>query len=532
MTTYSLRPDVAVEPAIDGWYAWSYLLAPHCAAMLRRNHYRPMLEGYLAEPEKHAAALRDPRMQGGSFVYGEGDRYDVIASWWAKAGQENPLDRLAEAIMELETEVLPRQNGRGLAETYQELPHALRGLVELYYERDNVTADYRFLEALVHGSDYAHAVPQHVRFSFIRRDDRDFALTTPLLAFDHDQLVVDVDLGSPALDRMFAGHLAADALDALAQELGIHDEDRALFDSYFAADPLEGRPVHPAASGTRVQYAGHACVVVEHDSACVLVDPVMSYSGYEHTAGERVTFDSLPDQIDCVAISHNHQDHMLLETLLRIRHKVREVVVAESTNGSLVDPNLPLILKRLGFTVTGLREMESTDVGSMTLTSLPFIGEHGDLRIHTKSCFHLDVGGRGMAFAADATNINPGMYERVTAMLGTIDTLFIGMECVGAPVSWMYGAFFTHRLQRKLDQSRRLKGSNYEQALDIVRAMGPSEVFVYALGQEPWLGAVMCIEYDESHPAMTESSKLIEQLTSEGLRSKRLYLYEEIRAEL
>ncbi|GAB3285495.1 MBL fold metallo-hydrolase [Kineosporia babensis] len=530
MTTYSLRPDVIVEPGIDGWYAWSYLMAPHSAAMLRRNHYRSIVEGYLASPETHATALRNPRMQGGPFVNGLGSRYEVIAKWWADAGGAGPLDRMAESVTELETNILPRFTGGSLVEAYKQLPANLRGLVELFYARDNHTADYRFIEPLVYASEFGDAIRQHVRFSFVEQDARDFALTTPLLEFDDTQLVVDTDLSSPLLDTMFAGRLSEEELNALAVGFGLTAEHQKRWRSYFTPDQGEVR-ARPASATTRVQYAGHACVLVEHQGTTILVDPVLSYSGYDEVDDERVTFEKLPATIDCLLISHNHQDHMLLETLLRIRHKVKEVVVSESSNGSTIDPNLPLILERLGFRVRGLRDLQSHQVGSMRVTALPFVGEHGDLRIQTKSCFHLQAGDRSMAFAADATNINPGMYDRIARIIGRIDTVFIGMECVGAPVSWLYGPFFPTRLERAFDQSRRLRGSNFDQAREIVEAVGADEVFVYAMGQEPWLGAVMCVEYDESHPAMVESDKLVAYAQQRGIRSKRLFRYEEILGE-
>lgn len=525
MTTYSLRPNVAVEPGVQGWYAWSHLVAPHTSALLRKNHYRPIVESYLKTPEAHAKALNNPRMQGGPFIRGGDERYGVIARWWDSASQQSPLDTLAEALDTLEQEVLPQFHGEALTEAYQRVPEPLQGLVELFYERDNVTAAYRLIEPLVY-AEFGDSIVEHVRFFTIDDDHRDFALATPLLAFDDGQLSLPMPLASPELDRMFVGGLNAAELDQLEQSLGVPATQHQLFRSYFVEDSAD--TPRPASSGTRVRYAGHACVLVEHHGTSLLIDPVLSYSGYGHEHDERLTFESLPDVIDAVVISHNHQDHMLLETLLRIRHKVREVIVPESTNGTVLDPSLPLILERLGFVVTGLREFQERRLGSMTVTSLPFVGEHGDLRIQSKSCFHVRADARSLVFAADATNINPKMYDRVSRLIGDIDILFIGMECVGAPVSWLYGPLFRNPLPRLLDQNRRLRGSDFEQARRIVDAMGAREVYVYAMGQEPWLGAVMCIEYDEEHPAMVESGKLVDHLRANGIRGKRLFRFEEI----
>ena len=44
-----------------------------------------------------------------------------------------------------------------------------------------------------------------------------------------------------------------------------------------------------------------------------LFDPVLSYT-YE-SGISRYTYDDLPDRIDYVLVTHNHQDHILFETL-------------------------------------------------------------------------------------------------------------------------------------------------------------------------------------------------------------------------
>ncbi|WP_259371219.1 hypothetical protein [Streptomyces sp. SCUT-3] len=114
----------------------------------------------------------------------------------------------------------------------------------------------------------------------------------------------------------------------------------------------------------------------------------------------------------------------------------------------------------------------------------------------------------------------------MTAALGRVHTVFIGMESVGAPVSWLYGPLFPEKLERRTDAGRRLRGSNFEQAAAIVDALGADSVYVYAMGQEPWLGAVMCVEYDETHPAMIDSDRLVAYVRERGGTAKRLFLHE------
>ena len=53
-------------------------------------------------------------------------------------------------------------------------------------------------------------------------------------------------------------------------------------------------------------------------------------------------------------------------------------------------------------------------------------------------------------------------------------------------------------------------------------------VYVYAMGQEPWLKYLTSIQYtDESHP-IVESNKLVASCQSKGIESERLYCQKEI----
>src|SRR6478609_1532164 len=84
----------------------------------------------------------------------------------------------------------------------------------------------------------------------------------------------------------------------------------------------------------------------------------------------------LPEQIDYVLITHNHQDHVLFETLLQIRHKVKNILVPRSGVGNLQDPSLKLLLERCGFkNVIEIAEMEEIHCNGVQITGLPCLGE-------------------------------------------------------------------------------------------------------------------------------------------------------------
>ena len=182
----------------------------------------------------------------------------------------------------------------------------------------------------------------------------------------------------------------------------------------------------------------------------ILFDPVLSYT-YESSIS-RYTYDDLPEKIDYVVITHNHQDHVLLETLLQIRHKVGCVVVPRSGGGSLADPSLKLMLENIGFrNVVELNEMETLDMDCGSITGLTFMGEHADLDVRSKLAYMVEIRGHKLLFAADSCNIEPTLYRHLHRLIGDVRTLFIGMECDGAPLSWLYGPLLTRRMERIQD---------------------------------------------------------------------------------
>ncbi len=81
-----------------------------------------------------------------------------------------------------------------------------------------------------------------------------------------------------------------------------------------------------------MRYFGHACILVETKISAILIDPLISYYGYLSSVSHFSDVD-LPDTIDYVLITHNHQDHILFETLLPLRHKIRNVVVPRTRSG-------------------------------------------------------------------------------------------------------------------------------------------------------------------------------------------------------
>jgi hypothetical protein len=129
---------------------------------------------------------------------------------------------------------------------------------------------------------------------------------------------------------------------------------------------------------------------------------------------------------------------------------------------------------------------------------------------------------------ADSRVMEPALYKHVHRQMGDVDVIFLGMECDGAPLSWLYGPLMPKKLPRDQDSSRRLAGSDCSKGNALVEIFKPAEMYVYAMGQEPWLEFISSIKYtDESNPII-QSNALIEMCREKGIVAERLFGEKEI----
>jgi L-ascorbate metabolism protein UlaG (beta-lactamase superfamily) len=315
-------------------------------------------------------------------------------------------------------------------------------------------------------------------------------------------------------------------LAEVAEMLAVSKEQVELFSTFFTEEPPQFNPSY-SGDDVRIRYFGHACVLFETKETSVLVDPVVSYDIPSDVP--RYAYADLPETIDYVVITHNHQDHCMFETLLQLRHKLKHILVPKNNGGWLADPSMKFVLQHLGF--NNIREIDETEVVHIPggrITGLPFFGEHADLHIRTKLAYAIELHGRTSLLVADSENLEPKLYDHIRACIGDVDILFIGMECDGAPLSWLYGPLLTKPLPRKVDQSRRSNGSDFPKAISIVDKLRPQQVYVYAMGQEPWLTYLTSIQYTPESRPIVESDRLVEECRQRGLVSERLLGCKEI----
>jgi L-ascorbate metabolism protein UlaG (beta-lactamase superfamily) len=520
-----LRPNIMAEPLVDDWYAWTHLIPPATAARnLTQRHLR-IMESYLECPEAHEAAVKDPKMVGGPYMDFKRNREDDVKALRDRMMQQRKdLIELSQSIDKLDEMLRSKAKGFSLEGLYAEVPSCLQGFVEIVYDLNNQPS-FRLIEPLLYRSRHYDDSTQHVMLSKIGSDDRPFVMSTPRLD-KGNAIRLQIPFASECYDELFRMKRQPAPFELIRTQLELNDEDAALFRTF-----LKPEPPPPYASydglGARWRYFGHACILLESGGTSLLLDPVLSYT-YDSKIS-RYTYDDLPEVIDFVLITHNHQDHILFETLLQLRHRIRTIVVPRNGGGALQDPSLRLLLKQCGFgNVIELAEMEEIDLGHGTITAVPFLGEHADLNVLTKTAYLVRLGRHTLLFLADSCNVAPKLYEHVQRELGDVDAIFIGMECEGAPLSWLYGPLLTQRLDRAKDYSRRLAGSNYDRTIAIVEQFNCKEVYVYAMGQEPWLNHVMGLKYTETSNPIIQSNRLIQTCRSRGITAERLFGEKEI----
>ena len=516
-----LKPNVVLEPLVDKWYAWSHLISPATAAMNIVGRHHSITESYLAAPSIHAEAVLNPKMRGGPFMDFGGARIDEVTALHEESlHKQEKIVQFARAVKELDKMLLTEAKGYGLESLYPKVPEILKGYVELFYDRNN-NPGFRFFESLLYKSDFYNRGSQSISMWLTNNDERPFCLSTPRLN-EPDVLNLPVTFDDLCIDELAKMKRTPQTLDYIKALTGISPSQEALFETFFTDTPP---PPYSRYTGDkiRMRYFGHACILVETKDISILVDPLISYYGY-HSAVEHFSDVDLPDTIDYVLITHNHQDHILFETLLPLRHKIKNLIVPRTTSGKLEDPDLKLMFENVGFkNIIPMDEMETISFSDAVLTGLPFIGEHSDLNILTKMCYLVQIGEFRLLFLADSRIVEAALYDHIHRQIGDVDVMFLGMECDGAPLTWLYGPLLTKKLARDMDGSRRLAGSDCDKGMALVDIFNPKETYVYAMGQEPWCEFISSIKYtDESNP-IVQSDKLVRICRERGMVAERLF---------
>lgn len=524
---YCLADTTVIEPLVNQWPAWAQLLSPLPAGLHAANYQTSALRSYLEDPEAHVKASRDPEMIGGPFVDIPVERAGEVRELLARTEERQRRQiELAKVFTEFHNSLVDEATGQSLEPFYRTVPDMLGGYVELvydYYNRPTV----RCFESLLYESEYYDKSLQSLRLWRLAADgSRAFFMSTPHL-LGEGELELALPFDHPRTEKLYRLDTEPQPLAVIRDIFGLSPEDDERLLPLLTESPA---PPPAAWDGetVRVRYVGHACVLIEWRGTTILTDP---YIGVRPAEGgmERISYRDLPEHIDYALVTHNHQDHFALETLLRLRHRIRHLVVPRSFGMLHGDMSLKLMMRQLGFeSVIELDALESIAIPDGRIVGVPFLGEHGDLACG-KTGFVIRCGNEQMLFGADSDCLDERVYENVRKSLGAIETVFLGTESVGAPLFWCIGSLFLRRPQHQHEQSRRFHGCNARSALDILETVGAQRIYNYAMGMEPWIEHLLGLGLTETSPQYIESERLLEAARLRGfVAAERLYGTREI----
>jgi L-ascorbate metabolism protein UlaG (beta-lactamase superfamily) len=508
---YALAQNVCVEPLIARWPAWAHVVAPAIQCLHLVNYQIKTLQSFLANPQLHETSCKNPKLLGGAFV-------DIPAARVAevKALLDMMQARLAQnisfghALTEFQNWLAENAKGESLAQCYARTPEPLRGYVELLYDYYNHPI-VRCFESMLYHSKFYDKDLQSLRLFPLESDlSRSYYMSTPRLP---DAQAIDwrLPFEDARVDALFALDEEPRSFAEIQTLLGVTtDKETALRAMLRESESVRRAPWTGAEP--RVRYFGHACALVEQGGVSILVDPLISTRPEPDRGIERFSFDDLPPRIDYALITHGHHDHFVIETLLRLRRRIATLVVPKNSGVFHGDMSLKLMAERLGFRY--VREVESFEEISLPngrIVAAPFLGEHNDLP-SAKTAYVVEIAGKRVMFAADSNCLDAKMYDHLLARTGPVDTLFVGMECVGAPLTWVYGPILPKRPGHRHSQDRRSNGCDADAALALSRAVRCRRAFVYAVGREPWVRYLLALTPAEDDVYMGEIGKFIETL--------------------
>lgn len=521
---YYLKQNIAIEPLVFNWYAMPFLIPPTTLSLYIRD-YVALMKSYLASPEMHELASKDPNMIGGSFLNLPKEKVSEVKQLLDQAEQTN-LSKIAfaDSIVALNKFLISEAKGMSLEGLYSEVPDTLKGYVELLYDVNNQPG-FRFFESMLYHGPIYDTQGQSLLFYELGQEQRGYVSNTPRFKED-GMLHMQLPFSSDKIDEIAKLREQPQEESHIRDLFGMNGE--LDFEKFFTPNiPEKPTDRNYQEEGIRVRFYGHACVLVETKDVSILVDPFINYS--DDQTDVNFTMADLPDQIDYVLITHSHGDHIIPEYLLQLRFKIKNIVIPRNGNGNLEDPSLKLLLKSIGFhQVIELDELDSIKIPGGEIIGMPFLGEHCDLTIRSKILHLIKLQGKSMLLASDSSNLEVQVYRLLRELIGSIDIVFIGMESEGAPLSFNYGPFMPVELNRKMDQSRRVNGSNFESAYAIVKEFQPKEIYVYAMGLEPWTEYILGIQYTEEAVQLREANKLIDTCMSEGIHAELLEAKKEL----
>ncbi len=181
-------------------------------------------------------------------------------------------------------------------------------------------------------------------------------------------------------------------------------------------------PAQVLGSELRISFVGHATLLIQTQGINIVTDPVwtealtnLSYFSIKRVAKPGIAFENLP-KIDLVLISHNHYDHLNLETLSRICQKDNCRVIAPLGNDAIIHAYDPSIHVQTLDWQQSYRVSESIEIHLLPAQHWSARGVF-DINKALWGAFVIATGGGNIYFAGD-TGFEPALFSQAKETFG------------------------------------------------------------------------------------------------------------------
>ncbi len=197
--------------------------------------------------------------------------------------------------------------------------------------------------------------------------------------------------------------------------------DREAFPESYPTPPKDRPPAR--VDRVRVVHLGHASFLYQIGGLNLLIDPVyslraspLSFFGPRRVNDPGVAFDDLP-RIDAVLITHNHYDHLDIETLARLHERDQPRMIMPLGNDTIVRARIP---EASAEAHDWSARLPLSDGVSVTLTPSYHWSARGafDRRMALWCSFVLEGGGTRIFHIGDTGYHDGSLYRRLGAELG------------------------------------------------------------------------------------------------------------------
>ncbi len=197
--------------------------------------------------------------------------------------------------------------------------------------------------------------------------------------------------------------------------------DREAFPESYPTPPKDRPPAR--VDRVRVVHLGHASFLYQIGGLNLLIDPVyslraspLSFFGPRRVNDPGVAFDDLP-RIDAVLITHNHYDHLDIETLARLHERDQPRMIMPLGNDTIVRARIP---EARAEAHDWSARLPLSDGVSVTLAPSYHWSARGafDRRMALWCSFVLEGGGTRIFHIGDTGYHDGSLYRRLGAELG------------------------------------------------------------------------------------------------------------------